>query len=158
MSEPIQAIATNNYLLATQQEVSHDNTLSGNGTSASPLGVNETVLFDANGTSAVSAHLSESITAFEYAKFYLHDDGGTCWGCGELLSRDLTAGYNTVQCGFTTPWNTTGMRTIVAKCTDNTFQNWVTDGYQWWGNGGGTISTGYMIIQKVVGVNRISNN
>lgn len=38
MSE-INAIATNNYLLATQQEVSHDNTLSGNGTSASPLGV-----------------------------------------------------------------------------------------------------------------------
>jgi hypothetical protein len=39
MSE-INAIATNNYLLATHQEVSHDNTLSGNGTSASPLGVN----------------------------------------------------------------------------------------------------------------------
>ena len=38
MSE-INTIATNNYLLATQQEVSHDNTLSGNGTSASPLGV-----------------------------------------------------------------------------------------------------------------------
>jgi hypothetical protein len=39
MSE-INAIATNNYLLATQQEVSHDNTLSGNGTVDSPLGVN----------------------------------------------------------------------------------------------------------------------
>jgi len=38
MSE-INAIATNNYLLATQQEVSHDNTLSGNGTVDSPLGV-----------------------------------------------------------------------------------------------------------------------
>ena len=38
MSE-INTIATNNYLLATQQEASHDNTLSGNGTSASPLGV-----------------------------------------------------------------------------------------------------------------------
>lgn len=39
MSEPIQSIATNNYILATQQEVSHDNTLSGNGTVDSPLGV-----------------------------------------------------------------------------------------------------------------------
>jgi len=38
MSE-INAIATNNFLLATQQEVSHDNTLSGNGTVDSPLGV-----------------------------------------------------------------------------------------------------------------------
>lgn len=33
------AIWNNNYILATQQEVSHDNTLSGTGTSATPLGV-----------------------------------------------------------------------------------------------------------------------
>lgn len=39
MSDPIRSISQNNYLLATQQEVSHDNTLSGNGTEASPLGV-----------------------------------------------------------------------------------------------------------------------
>lgn len=39
MSEPIQSIAQNNYILATQQEVSHDNTLSGDGTVASPLGI-----------------------------------------------------------------------------------------------------------------------
>lgn len=116
----------------------------------------ETVLYDANGASTTSAHLSESITAFEYTKFYMHDDGGTCWGCGELLSRDASGGFNTIQCGFTTHWNTTGMRTIVAKNTDSSLQNWVTDGYQWWGTGGGAISTGYMIIQKVIGINRIS--
>ncbi len=40
MSENIQAISQGNYILATQQEVSHDNTLSGNGTVDSPLGVN----------------------------------------------------------------------------------------------------------------------
>lgn len=40
MSEPIQSISQGNYILATQQEVSHDNTLSGNGTVDSPLGVN----------------------------------------------------------------------------------------------------------------------
>ena len=39
MSEPIQSIAQNNYILATQQEVSHDSSLSGNGTVDSPLGV-----------------------------------------------------------------------------------------------------------------------
>ena len=39
MSEPIQSIAQNNYILATKQEVSHDNTMSGNGTVDSPLGV-----------------------------------------------------------------------------------------------------------------------
>lgn len=39
MSDSIQSISQNNYILATQQEVSHDNTLSGNGTVDSPLGV-----------------------------------------------------------------------------------------------------------------------
>ena len=39
MSDPIRSISQNNFLLAAQQEVSHDNTLSGNGTEESPLGV-----------------------------------------------------------------------------------------------------------------------
>lgn len=46
MSE-IQSIAQNNYILATQQEVSHDNTLSGNGTSSSPLGIVTSALYEA---------------------------------------------------------------------------------------------------------------
>ena len=66
MSEPIQSIAQNNYILATQKEVSHDNTLSGNGTVDSPLGVvpgyNETVLY--SGSSA-NPTLTESINNFE---------------------------------------------------------------------------------------------
>lgn len=40
MSDPIRSISQNNFILADQKEVSHDNTLSGNGTEASPLGVN----------------------------------------------------------------------------------------------------------------------
>ena len=39
MSENIQSISQGNYILATQKEVSHDNTLSGNGTVESPLGI-----------------------------------------------------------------------------------------------------------------------
>ena len=39
MSDEIQAISQGNYILATQREVSHDNSLSGNGTVESPLGV-----------------------------------------------------------------------------------------------------------------------
>jgi hypothetical protein len=75
MSE-IQSIATNNYLLATQQEVSHDNTLSGNGTVDSPLGVvpgyNETVLYDA-GTNGITGssfpiQLAENPANFEYIR------------------------------------------------------------------------------------------
>ena len=48
MSEPIQSIAQNNYILATQQEVSHDNSLSGNGTVDSPLSVILSATNDAN--------------------------------------------------------------------------------------------------------------
>lgn len=39
MSEPIQSISQGDYILVTQQEVSHDSSLSGNGTVDSPLGV-----------------------------------------------------------------------------------------------------------------------
>lgn len=44
MSDPIRSISQNNFILADQKEVSHDNTLSGNGTEASPLGVSEAVM------------------------------------------------------------------------------------------------------------------
>lgn len=40
MSDPIRSISQNNFILADQKEVAHDNTLSGNGTTESPLGVN----------------------------------------------------------------------------------------------------------------------
>ena len=79
MSEPIQSISQGNYILATQQEVSHDNTLSGNGTSASPLGVvpgyNETVLWSGD-SSAFS--LSEAATGFDNLQItYYPTEGGT---------------------------------------------------------------------------------
>lgn len=73
----IQSISQGNYILATQQEVSHDNTLSGNGTSSSPLGVvpgyNETVLWSGdatpNGLTSI-AQLSEPISAFDSYEVY----------------------------------------------------------------------------------------
>ena len=79
MSEPIQSISQGNYILATQQEVSHDNTLSGNGTVDSPLGVvpgyNETVLWSGswkpgNSQSVTNSaiEVSESIDNFEYIR------------------------------------------------------------------------------------------
>jgi hypothetical protein len=41
MSDPIRSISQNNFILADQKEVSHDNTLTGKGTPESPLGVND---------------------------------------------------------------------------------------------------------------------
>ena len=48
MSEPIKSISQGNYILATQKEVSHDSSLSGNGTVESPLGVILSATNDAN--------------------------------------------------------------------------------------------------------------
>ena len=82
MSEPIQSIAQNNNILATQQEVSHDSSLSGNGTVDSPLGVvpgyNETVLWSGADTTATQT-LSENITAFEEIKVYGKSHNGYPW-------------------------------------------------------------------------------
>ena len=81
MSEQIQSIAQNNYILATPQEVSHDNTLSGNGTVNSPLGVvngyNETVLWSGSKfwwESSAALNLSESVNNFEIIRIKAKDD------------------------------------------------------------------------------------
>lgn len=83
MSEPIQSIAQNNYILATQQEVSHDNTLSGNGTVDSPLcvvpGYNETLLFEFTGSNILETsayNLSEAYTNFNRMRItFVYNDG-----------------------------------------------------------------------------------
>ena len=83
MSEPIQSIAQNNYILATQKEVSHDNTLSGNGTVDSPLGVvpdyNETVLYKFTGSDILETsayNLSEAYTNFNRMRItFVYNDG-----------------------------------------------------------------------------------
>ena len=85
MSEPIQSIAQNNYILATQKEVSHDNTLSGNGTVDSPLGVvpgyNETLLYKFTGSNILGTsayNLSEAYTNFNRMRItFVYDDGYT---------------------------------------------------------------------------------
>lgn len=72
MSDPIRSISQNNFLLATQPDVKTDNTLSGNGTAQSPLGLNETVLFDGTKTKdpVNSFTLTEYASNFERIRFY----------------------------------------------------------------------------------------
>jgi len=48
--------------------VNHDNTLSGNGTVDSPLGLNETVLWSGTKTGLTTATLSESLSNFKKAR------------------------------------------------------------------------------------------
>ena len=85
MADTVQSISQGNYILATQQEVSHDNTLSGNGTVDSPLGVvpgyNETVLFDGNITATNSTGaLSEPPSSFNDLRVEWYGENTTQYG------------------------------------------------------------------------------
>ena len=149
------------FIVSADPYVNHDNSLSGNGTLTSPLGVvpgyNETVLFS-GGMNTNTCTLSESPLNFERVKFYLADDGGhTSWGSTEIKSEDLTACSGTDgQCkaGCAVPWSE-GFRIMTVSSTSaNSYRNWKSCGYQWWGNGGGQIGTGYLNILEVVGINR----
>lgn len=73
MSEPIQSISQGNYILATQQEVSHDNSLSGNGTVESPLGVVPTSVQTYTAKNDVIA--SEVVTGMSYGQVGVSKQG-----------------------------------------------------------------------------------
>ena len=162
MSENIQSISQGTYTIG--QTSASDSSLlvtenSGNVSilQGNPLRADETVLFSGN-FNTKSCTLSESPLNFERVKFYVVDDGGhTSWGSTEIKSDLLNniSGTNG-QCvaGCSVPWNE-GFRIMsVSSTSANEYKNWVSCGYQWWGNGGGEIGTGYLNILKVIGINR----
>ena len=109
MSEPIQSIAQNNYILATQQEVSHDNTLSGNGTVDSPLGVvpgyNETVLYE--GAGQFGLNLLDSI--YNYDKIAVSISRVSPTPEQYFYTKDISASggyFNTNYISMSTPEST----------------------------------------------------
>ena len=54
------------FITSGAEIVNHDNSLSGNGTVDSPLGLNETVLWESTTGTADTGVFSENITNFEY--------------------------------------------------------------------------------------------
>lgn len=165
MSENIQSISLGSYTLGDTNKLTF---------SAGPgiridepsegtvrIGTDETVLFSGN-FNTKSCTLSESPLNFESVKFYLVDDGGhTSWGSTEIKSDLLynCSGENG-QCkaGCAVPW-AEGFRIMTVSATSaNNYRDWKSCGYQWWGNGGGQIGTGYLNILKVIGINRISGS
>lgn len=77
--------------------VNHDNSLSGNGTVDSPLGVvpgyNETVLFSGDLTASSTAQLTESWKNFEEIRCYGYSGpAGAMFGCGR--TNDLLSAYS----------------------------------------------------------------
>ena len=162
MSENIQSISQGTYTIGSTSTSDSSLLVTENSGNVSilqgnPLRADETVLFSGN-FNTKSCTLSESPLNFERVKFYVVDDGGhTSWGSTEIKSDLLNniSGTNG-QCvaGCSVPWNE-GFRIMsVSSTSANEYKNWVSCGYQWWGNGGGEIGTGYLNILKVIGINR----
>ena len=163
MSDPIRSISQNNFLLADQKEVSHDNTLRGNGTEESPLGLNETVLW--SGTETVAAvTLSESADNFEYVEiFYRINDGiynsvkVKPIGAAQRIAFSAGGYYGTGN-GLIIKFGTYTLNGSSLGPSQSKIA------YIYGGNGSGTASATigfennsfYLI--RIVGINRIANN
>ena len=183
MSEPIQSIAQNNYILATQQEVSHDNSLSGNGTVDSPLGVlpgyNETVLWSGTATSG-DITLSETYKNFEkigivHGCTYSYNNRGVApdsifdvdtfqlYNCGQIITTDMTIenitppkGTNTIYTTYTqfSAVNDTKLHFAPPQVVFNTV-SYNTNNATITGKWAYEDSRRYF---KIYGINRIANN
>lgn len=170
MSEPIQSIAQNNYILATQQEVSHDNSLSGNGTVNSPLGVvpgyNETVLYSGPiGAFNTELTLSEPFSGFEYVGVTQNTNTNVMYNLyptnrldSQRISFNLNWGVNymlNAYLKFTPVSDSNGLK---YKYVNNTVQlmTHTTTAFSILQNDTTYITSGLQI--KFIGINRIANN
>lgn len=116
MSEPIQSIAQNNYILATQQEVSHDNSLSGNGTVESPLGLNETVLYESTTGfkyGDTNLQLSEPMSNFERIVFI--NGKGQGWS---IYTSPITTDYIVLPYAYYTGNTTSNIENVTVVLRD----------------------------------------
>lgn len=152
---------TNSGTFLTAQEVSHDNTLSGNGTVESPLGVvpgyNETVLWSGarywwGDTSDLAC--SENLTNFERVSVYAKDD----WELPETIFTFAP----TANAFCTTIIGPEGNYEVIKSAKFLINGNIISlDTIRYVNmemNGGVTVGSGTCFIQfnKIVGINRIS--
>ena len=160
MSEPIQAISQGNYILATQQEVSHDNSLSGNGTVESPLGVvpgyNETVLWSGNAGTGTTAQLSESKNNFEYLNIEYKDQNSFV-GVTQVPTSGNYYGFN-----LTTHYPNSNTQIIYRfgfiSAVDDTHLNYFKGGRIVFSTGANDFAmTAPANIQRIIGINRKEN-
>lgn len=147
MSDPIRSISQNNFILADQKEVSHDNTLSGNGTAESPLGLNETVLFsNSSGTTSASG-LSESVYNFQIVEIYTATRTSTNTTGPSVYRFSMNNNPSLFSVVAGTVYNSNPQTVSVKFSVSSTSISTQTS------NSG--ISA---LMYKVVGINRIANN
>ena len=134
--------------------VNHDNTLSGNGTVDSPLGLNETVLY--SGSSA-NPTLSESIDNFEHIKVtytYWPDNYATKVVYGWSAKPTFTDGW------FNANGGTGGI--FITRLTANDSHTVIgADANKYWNPPAGASLNDALSnfkVLEVIGINRIANN
>lgn len=138
--------------------VNHDNTLSGNGTVDSPLGLNETVLWSGswkpgNTTTPTNSTItvSESVTNFEYIRVVTEG----------ILCQTITMTPNACQALICYPESDDRTSILGLKISkdDNTHIRfrcgYSTNFIQAYRSGA---DWGYFTLKKIIGINRIANN
>lgn len=170
------------YIASGDAFVNHDNTLSGNGTVASPLsvvpGYNETVLWSGIAiTGTLTA--SESVLNFDHYKVYIserergtpavlefHTENSATSGVnlntgnGGFKAIALTMFQNTNTDFFSinsnhAVWNNAFTELSLSTSGWNKYMTWNSSGFTQWAN---TAAFPTIRIHKIVGINRIANN
>ena len=156
MSDPIRSISQNNYILATQQEVSHDNTLTGNGTPESPLGVanssDETVLWEGENGELMSANnytVNLADDPLSYNRIGIYGRPHENAGCQNYVEFDPS--YSAVCKTVTTYVNTTTPVWSVNTYSFSGNSMTLLSQTHIWGTQSGS---GGLWIYKVVGIDR----
>lgn len=164
MSEPIQSIAQNNYILATQQEVSHDSSLSGNGTVDSPLGVSETVLWTGDSLADTAIQLSEAANNFEYIEIHAFWSGqGATMSVREDICSRFTPDTLNHSLSTIVPLGNSGYSNVYVACNviklANDYMS-ISSVLRFRSSLGGANpdTNDATRIVKVIGINRIANN
>lgn len=165
MSENIQAISQGNYIL--QGTVATSAGIVGDGSTQNPLRADETVLWEGTLTSGNSINLSETVKNFNTVKFYGHDStrnksmiyeqATNYLTGGETLSFTMQGWDNNIDAhwvGFyysQLNYTNTAYSALTNSGGNQLYVNTETVG--WFKNAGR-----YIILDKIVGINRIANN
>ena len=143
--------------------VNHDNSLSGNGTVDSPLGVvpgyNETVLW--SGNNATTLNLSEPATSFNTVKVYYGNSASVANnvinGCYEFTPLGNYVGIHSCFVGNSANKSTYTVHTIWSGINTNTWSR-IYYAYKNMASSGWNTDSNWQNIIKVVGCNRISGS
>jgi len=160
----IQSISQGNYLL--QASVSTSAGIIGDGSPNNPLRADETVLFETTAQNVSAVTLTEPLSAFERFRLYPFQGGGGYYNYGEFdynVVQSLGTGNNIRLLFSRAIGGNNPLQFLIGEYELSNDRKSITSisGYRRWfpmatGAGGSDSNSTY--IQKIVGINRISNN